>query len=138
MGQELMPVNVQRAGIGHELANELGQQFATWVEVRRRSSAQPLEQLGRQYLAWLRIRRSPKTVETYAVAIELFAEFAFDNKLSTPAEVDHRHVEAFMAKLIAEGVSARTVNNRLATLRGFWKWMRRVGVTISNVPADCV
>lgn len=115
----------------------LRDQFVTWVEVRRRASTQGLEQLSRQFLAWLKIRRSAKTVETYAVALELFCEFTADRGIEIAADVDHQAVEQFLAWLLDRGVSPKTVNNRLAALRSFWRWMRRNGITLSNVPADC-
>lgn len=119
------------------LPAEWGQHFATWVEVRRRTSAQLLDDLRRPFLGWLKLRRSANTVASYGTSIEQFSDYAKERGLLSPADVDHLAVEGWMAWQADNGQAAPTINVRRSALIAWWKWMRREGIAINNPAQDC-
>ncbi len=69
-------------------------------------------------------RVSPHTVLAYKKDLEQFVDFlkgAFD--MADTTEAGHPEIRAWMVDLIEEGLSAPTVNRKMATLRSYYKFL---------------
>jgi integrase/recombinase XerD len=88
------------------------------------------------YLGYLRdVRRmSPNTIESYARDLAALSAFA-EKKGRAPASLDRRDLEAFARKLMADGLSPRSVARAVACVRGFYKFLL-VEKTIASDPAE--
>lgn len=89
-----------------------------------------------RFNVWAKLHRAPLTAKNYAGALEKFERFADSRGIFSPVEVDCDLIEEYLGVLRAQGNVAATVNHRLATLRTFWKRLRRWKVTQSNPPGD--
>ena len=93
-------------------------------------------QAGREWLAYIENdrKRRRSTVQDYRRELErvLVPEFGEDTPLD---EIDTARIDAFRAKLVAEGrLSARTINKRLAQLHAIFKRAQRVhGLALNPV-----
>jgi integrase/recombinase XerC len=88
------------------------------------------EQVGR-YLAHLEHeRRSPgKTQETYRRALDELVAFCVEKRLPLDAtKLSHVMLRGFLAELSRRGNGNATIARKLATLRSFYKYLRRIGV----------
>lgn len=78
-----------------------------------------------EFLSYERDERllSPRTVETYASNLRLFQEFfqCLDEGL-TWETIDQDVIRDWMEDMLERGDKARSVNNRLTTLRMLYKW----------------
>ncbi|QDH78227.1 tyrosine-type recombinase/integrase [Echinicola soli] len=73
-------------------------------------------------------RASAHTVLAYEKDLEQFKEFlklSFDTEDITQA--GHGEIRAWMVDLVEQGLSATTVNRKMATLRSFYKFLLRSG-----------
>ncbi len=96
-----------------------------------------LDQVGR-FLAHLEHeKRSPvRTRETYARALEELVRFVEDKRLPADAtKLSHVMLRAFLAELSRRGNGNATIARKLATLRAFYKYLRRVGVASASPAA---
>jgi site-specific recombinase XerD len=69
------------------------------------------------------MRCTPGTLTFYNYTAGKFLEWLEGQSITEPAEVEARHVRAFLAKLIGEGKSSWTVNDNaraIRTLLRFW------------------
>ncbi len=90
----------------------------------------------RDYLEHER-RMSKRTVEAYSNDVQEFLWFLAEGGHSIePTEVDVNAVRAFLAHLHGKN-SASTIGRKLASLRGFFKFLKRRGVVQEN-PAAAV
>ncbi|MGD9976644.1 MAG: tyrosine-type recombinase/integrase [Bacteroidales bacterium] len=88
------------------------------------------------FLKYLEIERrySAYTIRSYGDDIRQFALFCgidSDNH-SQYSSVTHRHIRAWMSSLISQGLSPRSANRKLSSLRSFYKFLLREGVVTSN------
>jgi site-specific recombinase XerD len=66
--------------------------------------------------------KAPRTVGTYVLAVEQFAEFLADHQLPTRlADIERRHVAEHLAWLV-DNRAAATAAQRYASLRQFFRW----------------
>lgn len=92
------------------------------------------------YLTYLRdVRRmSRNTVESYARDLAALAAFADSRGVAADA-LDRRDLEAFVRKLMASGLSPRSVARAVACVRGFYKFAavedKRDGSTADDLRA---
>ena len=78
-------------------------------------------------------RVSPHTVLAYKKDLEQFADFlkgAFD--LADTTAAGHSEIRAWMVDLIEEGLSAPTVNRKMATLRSYYKFLLKSQVIATD------
>ena len=70
-------------------------------------------------------RCSPHTLTAYSNDVRTFCEFASLSPLTKENinEVNHQLIRSWMVELIDSGVSNRSVNRKLSTLRTFFKWL---------------
>ncbi len=101
--------------------------------------------LGQQFKAYLEIERnySPHTVEAYVRDLKHFREFVEDAYGFDPtapdevASVSHRTIRSWMADLLEQDLSRRTVARKIASLNGWFKWLRKTD-RIQDNPAQKV
>ena len=77
-----------------------------------------------------------RTVTAYRRDLDQFGTWCRERE-TNPTGVTHREVRLFAARLSAEGMSPTTVARKLASLRGFFGFLRRTGRVTRN-PADLV
>lgn len=114
-----------------------GSEVASWTVVDEAGTpVAPIE----AYLSFLSaIERSPNTVRDYALGLKLFFEFLAETHLAYDA-VSVDDVARFVAWLRAPGSdspgargrAASTVNQHLAALFGFYDYLARLGVSLSE------
>jgi integrase/recombinase XerC len=89
-----------------------------------------------QYETFLRKekRASEHTVLAYIKDVESFLQFSeIDNaSISSLKEVSYHLVRSWIVNLVSEGVTNKSVNRKLSSLRGFFKWTKQVEPSIQN------
>ena len=95
----------------------------------------------REYLEHLRRERnaSPHTLRSYGDDLALFARFLeeADGPGADPTEADAKRLRAYSAWLSGRGYAPGTIARRLASLRSFYRFQRRVGGMDAN-PAEAL
>ena len=77
-------------------------------------------------------RYSAHTCLAYIQDLEQFALFAGCAALTDWQEQNSATIRSWMVSLLEEGKSKRTVNRKLASLRTFFKWLRKEGKLSEN------
>jgi integrase/recombinase XerC len=72
-------------------------------------------------------RYSDHTCLAYLQDLQQFSEFAGCSALSDWQEQNNATIRSWMVSLLESGLSKRSVNRKLATLRTFFKWLRKEG-----------
>jgi site-specific recombinase XerD len=82
--------------------------------------------------------KSPTTVVSYAENLSRFQALARELGLpSRPQDITRQHVRMFLAHLHRQGNSPATVNDRLAVLRLWFKWLKAEGI-VGHDPTEGV
>lgn len=69
-------------------------------------------------------RYSKHTVEAYRKDLQQFSEFILaDFEISDPEEVRHTHIRGWIVSLMDSGLSSKSVNRKIATLKSFYKFL---------------
>jgi integrase/recombinase XerC len=88
------------------------------------------------FLKYLDIEKgySSNTIRAYGDDIKSFFEFSgIDfNDNDAVAHIGHRAIRAWVSDLISQGISTRSVNRKLSSLRTFFKYLQRQGVLSTN------
>ena len=95
------------------------------------AAAQPApDPLLREYASHLRVERGlqPLSIEAYTSDLQQFAHHAAltGNALATAGR---EQVSSFLEELGSRGISARAMARKLSSLRGFYRWLLRSGLT---------
>lgn len=78
-----------------------------------------------QYLQYEK-RFSPNTLAAYSKDLEQFLFYIREEPgLASVAEVGHVHIRAWIVQLISQGLSARTANRKLSTLKAYFRFLLR-------------
>ena len=80
-------------------------------------------------------RLSPHTVAAYRRDVAALAAWCRGAAVSW-RELDHQHVRAFAARSHAQGLTARSVQRRLAAVRSFLDFLLREGVVAANAALE--
>ncbi|MCL1836292.1 MAG: tyrosine-type recombinase/integrase [Treponema sp.] len=94
--------------------------------------------LIQDYLSYLQsVRRvAARTLEAYGDDLSRFAAYC-DNHGIDPETADSYGVQGFIADLSFEGTAAASINRRLSSIRGFYRWLIRFRGRIDN-PCDAL
>lgn len=89
------------------------------------------------YLSHLKIERnlSKNTLDAYSRDLSQFLQS--DENLTEVEDVQDTHISVFMSQLNAEGLSARSVARKVSTIKGLYKFLRRLEITERN-PTESV
>jgi integrase/recombinase XerD len=97
------------------------------------------DQLADQFVKYLIIEKglAPKTVEAYAGDLAGFLDFLKDQKINDIALADTAAILKYVIALRKAGRGARTRARHLVTLRGFFRYLHRIGILGTN-PAKLI
>jgi integrase/recombinase XerC len=84
-----------------------------------------------QYLSFEK-RYSPHTIGAYEHDVQQFIDFAELTSQKDLQEVNSFLVRGWIVQLIDDGISNRSVNRKLASLRTYFKWLRKEGQITTN------
>lgn len=88
------------------------------------------------FLKYLDIEKgySSHTIRSYGDDLHSFFTYSGVNPASTEAieHISHRTIRAWMSSLVSQGLSTRSVNRKLSSLRTFFKYLLRQGVIANN------
>jgi len=95
------------------------------------------EQL-KKFLAYLAMERrmSPHTSSAYEHDLSECAAYCDKHCVSEWTQLDHHHVRAFAAAEHRRGISPRSIQRRLSSLRSFCNFLMREGVLKSNPASE--
>ncbi|MES2379028.1 MAG: tyrosine-type recombinase/integrase [Bacteroidota bacterium] len=79
-------------------------------------------------------RYSPHTVSAYKSDLDQFACFLNhpDQTVAHPQEISHYQIRNWMVELMNQGLTARSINRKIATLRKYFKFLVQEGVLTVN------
>jgi integrase/recombinase XerC len=76
---------------------------------------------------------SPHTVTAYKNDLAQFFNYTSSiYGLENPADIDHQVVRSWLAYLIQSGMSARTANRKLSTLKSYFRFLLKTGSVSEN------
>lgn len=82
---------------------------------------------------------SPHTIRSYTDDVNQFFEYIGQQATSeSVCKVNHRQIRAWISSLISSGVSARSANRKLSSLRAFFLFLQRQGKVKTNPLAKVV
>ena len=84
-----------------------------------------------QYLSFEK-RYSPHTIGAYEHDLHQFISFSDVKSMSDFQEINSFLIRGWIVQLIEDGISHRSVNRKLASLRTFFKWLRKEGLLNTN------
>jgi integrase/recombinase XerC len=84
-----------------------------------------------QYLSFEK-RYSSHTIGAYEHDVQQFIDFAVLTSQKDFQEVNSFLVRGWIVQLIDDGISNRSVNRKLASLRTYFKWLRKEGQITTN------
>jgi integrase/recombinase XerC len=93
-----------------------------------------LSGLQRTFLEYLETERnySGHTLLSYETDLVAFCEFLRTEGVQNPSDVDRDLLRQFLARLFDEGFSKKSIARKVASLRSFFKFLKRRGVIVSN------
>jgi integrase/recombinase XerC len=94
-----------------------------------------MEEAVKGFISYLNLQKrvSPLTTKNYESDLAQFFSFLKSEFSSySLAEITHQHARAFMAHLMDNKQSAKTVNRKLSTLKSFFKYLVRSHVLTLN------
>ncbi|MBI9060471.1 MAG: tyrosine-type recombinase/integrase [Marinilabiliaceae bacterium] len=89
-----------------------------------------------KYLEFER-RNSQHTITSYRCDLKQFCEFLSEERIVSWNKVTSKVIRSWMVKMLGQGISARSVNRKIATLKTFYKFIMREGIIEDN-PLDKV
>ena len=91
-----------------------------------------------EFLSYLRFekRYSANSIESYSSDLTQYSNFCIDSG-TADLDLDHKLIRMWIVSLLEKGISSRSVNRKLSTLKIFSKYLIREGILKSN-PLDKV
>lgn len=88
----------------------------------------------RGFLEYLEIERhySTHTVLSYETDLQQFIEYLDERKINTLNHVDKRFLRSYISNLFDSGYGKRSIARKIASLRSFFRYTKRRGITASN------
>jgi integrase/recombinase XerC len=87
------------------------------------------------FLSYLKLQKrfSPLTVQSYSLNLNQFFAFLKEEyTVQNFSEISHHLIRDFISKMMDAGLSATSVNQKISTLRSFFKYLLRNGLTDTN------
>lgn len=88
------------------------------------------------FLKYLEVEKgySSHTIRSYGDDLHAFFSYAGFNPANSDGieRINHRAIRAWMSTLVSQGLSTRSVNRKLSSLRTFFKYLLRQGVIVNN------
>ncbi len=75
---------------------------------------------------------TPATIAVYRRDLAALAEWAAERGLEGPAAVQRRHLRTYLAWLIEQGYARRTLARKTSSIRRYFRWASRRGLTASD------
>lgn len=96
-------------------------------------------QILSKYLEYVEIEKglSPNTVEAYRSDIVLFFDFCHEKNVGELDLITRNHLNSYILKMREQGLNPRSVVRKIASLRGFFKWLCANNY-IKNNPAQTI
>ena len=94
----------------------------------------PFDALVRSFLKHLEIEKnySSHTIESYRNDLVAFSRFASEENISEPKKIDRDVLRKFFARLFDEQYSKKSIARKIASLRSFFKFLKRKRIVDSN------
>ncbi|AZQ43649.1 tyrosine-type recombinase/integrase [Nonlabens ponticola] len=88
-----------------------------------------------QFEKYLRLERqySVHTVEAYSNDVAQFLDFVTENFETDAAQVNYPMVRSWLAVLLEQQVSNRSINRKMSSLKTYFKYLQLSGIVDSNV-----
>lgn len=84
-------------------------------------------------------RYSPATIIAYRKDIELYEYFLNDTyDILDHTKVHNRHVRSYVIDLVKAGITEKSINRKLSSIRSYYKYLLREGHVSSNPSAQVV
>ena len=89
--------------------------------------------LKEQFLEYLRYQKrySPHTLRSYETDLDQFSDYCGRQQCSSDS-ADHTHIRRWIVEMIESGVTNRSVNRKLSTLKSYYKFLIREGKVARN------
>ncbi len=93
-----------------------------------------MQLLVRKYLEYLDAERNyaPMTIESYGTDLQQFLLFLQRESITLPAGVDKETLRAFIGTLFDAGLQKRSIARKIASLRSFFKYLKKQRVIGTN------
>ncbi|MFZ4523810.1 MAG: tyrosine recombinase XerC [Bacteroidales bacterium] len=91
--------------------------------------------MKQRFLAYLKYekRYSPHTVTAYQIDLDQFFEYlAHQYNVTDISDADHPMIRSWVAMLMESGITPRSVNRKLTTLKSFYRYLLREGAILTN------
>ncbi|WP_124981856.1 tyrosine-type recombinase/integrase [Nonlabens xiamenensis] len=87
-----------------------------------------------EFLDYLELERhySKHTLEAYARDLDQFIAYLEEEMVDDIKEVNYSLIRGWIASLLEDGVTSRTVNRKLSSLKSYFKFLRRTEVLERN------
>ena len=97
-----------------------------------------LGQAREEFLGYLAVERgsSQNTVESYGRDLARYVDFLAARGVVEPADVTRHDIEAHLAELAAQGLSAASVQRAVSAIKGFHRFMVADQITENHPTAD--
>jgi tyrosine recombinase XerC len=92
------------------------------------------DQLLDKYLFYLKMERnySAHTINAYATDLNQFFEFLEDRNRFPATQINKTVLRSFLGYLKNNGISATSINRKIASLRSFFKFLKQQGIVNQN------
>lgn len=83
-----------------------------------------------KFLEYLEFEKnySPKTIESYTNDLNAFETFCeIETGLKSISEADKTHLRNFIMRLSENGLSERSINRKISTLKSYYKFLLKIG-----------
>ena len=77
-------------------------------------------------------RGSHHTVISYRCDLDQFYNYISTNGISLWPEVTSKHIRQWMVNMLDEGLTSKSVNRKIATLKSFYRYLMREGIVEVN------
>lgn len=94
----------------------------------------PFDKLVRSFLEYLEIEKnySSHTIESYRTDLNALQQYARTEEVQSPQDIDKYVIRGFLAHLFDAGFSKTSIARKIASVRSFFKFLKRRNLVDSN------